>query len=203
MTSLPLTFPLYNPFLYSSLLFFSTSQDHPPRMTSPLWHSLFTFPFYTPLYCSSLTPLYSPFLHPLTPSLTHHYPLPTSPNIKYDYSPSDTPTLHSLFILLIFLPNIRNCCNGAAQLPLGFPAHRSQDHLPIWLAPLWHSLSTFTFYTPLYSSSLPPLYSPSQHPLTPSLTHHYPLPTSPNMTSPPLTIRLYIPFLSSLSICLP
>ena len=67
--------------------------------------------------------------------------------------------------------------------------------------PSLHSLSIlFT----LYSFPLPPLYSPFLHPLyTLSLTHLYPLPTSPHMTTPPLTLPLYIPFLSSLSIRLP
>ena len=117
MTSPPLTLPLYIPFLYSSLQFFSTSsllplsphrsQDHPSLWLAPIWHSLSTFPFYTP-------------------SLTHLYPLPTSPRMSTP--PLTLPLyLHSLSILLIY-------------------CHKTIP--PIWLAPLWHSLSTFPFYTP-------------------------------------------------------
>ena len=55
--------------------------------------------------------------------------------------------------------------------------------------------TTFRFYTPLCSSSLPPLYSPFLHSLNSlSLTHFYPLPTFPQMTSPP---SLYIHPLST------
>ena len=45
-------------------------------------------------------------------------------------------------------------------------SHQSQEHLPTWLAPIWHSLSTFPFYTLLYSSSRPPFYSPFSSPVT-------------------------------------
>ena len=69
---------------------------------------------------------------------------------------------------------------------------------PLLTLPLYilHSLSIlFT----LYSFPLPPLYSPFLHPLyTLSLTHLYPLPTFPQMTSPPLTLPLYINPLSTL-----
>ena len=135
-----------------------------PLLTLPLYilHSLsilFT------LYSFPLPPLYSPFLHPLyTLSLTHLYPLPTFPQMtsppltlplypflhsflnpslpstyisSYDYSPFDTPTLYSLSILLIYSPTIKNCCDHAAQLPLGFPlvtpAPAHMNSLPLTL----------------------------------------------------------------------
>ena len=143
---------LYSPFLLTG------HKTIPPCIT---WHSLSTFTFYTPLYSSSLPPLYCPFL------LTGHKTIPPSVWLF--------PLWHSQSTFLFFPPylfayqrTIKYCCKGAAQLPLSIvlPTLHTQHcrilwwyssiaaGLPtghkttVWLAPFWHSLSTFPFYSP-------------------------------------------------------
>ena len=161
MTSPPLTPPLYIPFPYSSLQFFSTS---------------------------SLLPLSTSL-----PSLTHLYPLPTSPHLT---TPPLTLPLYIIFPFyppyLIYLPTIRNCCNGASQLPLGFPpvtrapAHITSPHLtlPLYIPILYTSLQFFstTFLLPFFIAC---------HKNTPLSQDHH------KKTSPPFKLPLCIPFLYS------
>merc|ERR1711952_408518 len=68
--------------------------------------------------------------------------------------------LHSLstfpFYTPIYLPSIRYCCNGAPQLPFGFP--------PVTRPPTHMTSPLLTIQ--LYTFSLPPLYS--LHPLSTS-----------------------------------
>ena len=164
-----------------------------PLLTLPLYilHSLsilFT------LYSFPLPPLYSPFLHPLyTLSLTHLYPLPTSPHLT---TPPLTLPLYIIFPFyppyLIYLPTIRNCCNGASQLPLGFPpvtrapAHMTSPHLtlPLYIPILYTSLQFFstTFLLPFFITC---------HKNTPRSQDHH------KKTSPPFKLPLCIPFLYS------
>ena len=123
-------------------------------MTSP--------PLTLPLYIHPLST--SPFC---TPSLTHLYPLPTSPNMT-------TPPP------ILPFPQQLNC---------HLASHRSHDHPPIWLALFWHSLSTFIY------SFLQSFCTSSLLPLSPHLSQDHPQVTrSPlQMTSLSLTLLLYIP----------
>ena len=75
-------------------------------------------------------------------------------------------------------------------------SHQSQEHLPTWLAPIWHSLSTFPFYTLLYSSSRPPFYSPFSSPVTRTPLSHKTTtkrlaPLSNSLSAFPFYIPLY------------
>ena len=88
MTSPPLTPPLYIPFPYSSLQFFSTSsllplsphlsQDHPPVTRPPTQMTI--PPLTLPLYISFYTPLYSS-KPPLWPVTTAHSELRAGINV--------------------------------------------------------------------------------------------------------------------------
>ena len=93
---------------------------------------------------------------------------------------------------LIYLPTIRNCCNGASQLPLGFPpvtrapAHMTSPHLtlPLYIPILYTSLQFFstTFLLPFFITC---------HKNTPRSQDHH------KKTSPPFKLPLCIPFLYS------
>ena len=129
-----------------------------PLVTRPTTHM--TSPLLTlQLYTFSLPPLYN--LHALskfplyiliivychgTPPFSSSV---TRPSPTYDQPPFYTPSLHSLSIHFIYLPTIRYCCNGAAQLPLGSPlVTRPTTHMTSPLLTLQ-----------LYTFSLPPLYN--------------------------------------------
>ena len=93
---------------------------------------------------------------------------------------------------LIYLPTIRNCCNGASQLTLGFPpvtrapAHMTSPHLtlPLYIPILYTSLQFFstTFLLPFFITC---------HKNTPRSQDHH------KKTSPPFKLPLCIPFLYS------
>ena len=103
-------------------------------------------PFYTPLHSLSIL-LFTVLLYLLsTPPFSSSV---TRPSPTYDQPPFYTPSLHSLSIHFIYLPTIRYCCNGAAQLPLGSPlVTRPTTHMTSPLLTLQ-----------LYTFSLPPLYN--------------------------------------------
>ena len=149
---------IYNPFLnfpstYSSLYIVMVqlnrrwaphrSQDNPHCMTSPP----LTLPLYIPFLYSSLQSFSTCSLLPLSPHLSQDHPTVTGPSSLYDF---DTPSLHPFSILLIYFPAIRYCCNGAAQLPLGFPPVTGP---PTHMTSPLLTIQLYTFF------SLPPLYN--------------------------------------------
>ena len=136
------------------------SQELLPTWLAPIWHSLSTFPFYTLLYSSSRPPFYSPFSSPVTRTPLGH---------KTTTSSSIPPPIwlalfwHSNSILFLYLilstiytPFLNSPSTSLyivmVQLNRRWAPHRSQDNPPCMTSPLWHSHSTFPFYT-LYQLS--------------------------------------------------
>ena len=158
------------------------SQEHLPTWLAPIWHSLSTFPFYTLLYSSSRPPFYSPFSSPVTRTPLGHK--------------TTTKRLAPL-------------SNSLSAFPFYIPLYSSSIPPPIWLALFWHSNSILflylilsTIYTPFLNSPSTSLYIVMVQ-LNRRWAPHRSQDNPPCMTSPPLTLPLYIPFLYSWSTLLP
>ena len=161
------------------------SQDHPPIWLAPLLHSLSTFPFYTPLYSSSLPPLYFPFLltcHKTTPQSQDHPPKWLSP-LWHSLSTFLSILLFTVLYLLYDQPSFDNPT-------LYFFSTSSLHSLH---TPFLHPLSTYSTLEDIVMKQLNHSWAAHRSQDTPP----------PRMTSPPLTLPLYIPFLYSLSTLLP
>ena len=140
-----LTLPLY--ILHSLSILFTLYSFPLPPLYSPFLHPLYTHSL-THLYTLPIfpqmtsPPLTLPFyINPLSTLLlepwTHLYPLPTSPHMTTP--PLTLPLYISFLSSLSISPTIKNCCDRAAQLPLGFqlvtpaPAYMNSLHLTLLL----------------------------------------------------------------------
>ena len=161
MTSPPLTPPLYIPFPYSSLQFFSTSsllplsphlsQDHPPVTRPPTQMTI--PPLTLPLYISFYTPLYSS-LPPLWPALFWQ-----SNSILFLYLLS-TQSTHPLSTSPLYILNIVGYCHETAQSQLGCPTVTRHPPTPYDFY-IYNGTAQLPLGSPLVTDNPSPILTPN------------------------------------------